>query len=194
MYVSSGSPKYKCSRCKTRIPVVDLEGIFLDELTGYLLSPEKVAEYVQRANDSISEKVQLLESLRKEHQKCKTEADKVYDMYGTTAITVEQFKERFHPADARKRQIEAEIPRVEAEIDLDRVREISTEQVMAEALDLRSRWPKMTFQERRSIVELLVKSIVISDGEITLNLCYYPSFEETTKRQRILTDSSPQST
>jgi len=51
MYVASGSPKYKCSRCKNRIPVADLEGIFLEELTGYLLSPEKVSEYVNRANE-----------------------------------------------------------------------------------------------------------------------------------------------
>ena len=186
MYVASGSPKYKCSRCANRIPVADVEGIFLDELTGYLLSPEKVADYVKRSNDSISEKLQLVETLRKELQKCKADIEETFELHKSRALTVPQFKERFQPLDARKRQIEDEIPRVEAEIDLSRINEISTEQIMTEALDLRSRWPEMSGEERRRIVELLVKDITIGEGEITLNLCYLPSFEEMTNGQRIL--------
>jgi len=42
----------------------------------------------------------------------------------------------------------------------------------------------MGVDERRRIVELLVKNIVIDKDEITLNLCYLPSFEETTNKQR----------
>jgi len=44
----------------------------------------------------------------------------------------------------------------------------------------------MTHDERRRMIELLVKNIVIGKGEITLNLCYLPSFEEMTNRQRTL--------
>ena len=41
----------------------------------------------------------------------------------------------------------------------------------------------MNVDERRRIVELLVKNIVIDKDEITLNLCYLTSFEETTNKQ-----------
>ena len=185
MYVVSGSPKYACTACRKRIPAVDLENIFLDELTNYLLAPEKVAAYLKRANESISDKTQLLDTLRKELQRVQTDADKTHELYLAGGLTVPQFKERYQPLDDRKHQIEDEIPRVEAEIDLSRVNEFSSEHIMAEARDLRSRWPKMSVDERRRIIELLVKNIVIDKDEITLNLCYLPSFEETTNRQRI---------
>jgi hypothetical protein len=32
MYVLSATPKYFCEQCRTRIPIVDLEAIFLDQL------------------------------------------------------------------------------------------------------------------------------------------------------------------
>jgi site-specific DNA recombinase len=84
----------------------------------------------------------------------------------------------------RKKQIEADIPRVEAELAVLKVDEFSSEQIMAEARDYHSRWPKMNRDERRKIIELLVKTIVVGDGEITLNLCYLPSFEEMANGQR----------
>lgn len=183
MYVVSGSPKYACAACKNRIPAADLEGIFLDELTNHLLSPTKVAEYLAKANGAISEKTQLLDTLRKELQKVKGEADKTHELYLADGLTVPQFKERYQPLDDRKRQLEDEIPRIEAEADILKTNEFSTEAIMAEARNLRARWPKMSPVERRKIVELLVKDIVIGKDEIDLNLCYTPSFEDTTNRQ-----------
>jgi len=38
MYVPTSTPKYVCQKCKNRIPIVDLEAIFIDELKGYLVS------------------------------------------------------------------------------------------------------------------------------------------------------------
>jgi site-specific DNA recombinase len=191
MYVSSGSPKYACASCKNRIPAMDVEGLFLDELKKYLLSPDKIAAYLAQANQQISEKAQLLNTLRNELQQVKAEADKAYDLYMAGGLTMPQFKERYQPLDARKQQIEAEIPRIEAEMDIIKTDELSSEQIVVEAEDLHARWPQMGAEERRRIVELLVKDITVSKDEISLNLCYQPSFVDTTNRQRNLTDSSP---
>ena len=186
MYVPTNSPKYVCATCHNKIPIVDLEGIFLDELKNYLLSPEKVAAYLKRANGAMSERAQLLDSLRKQLREVKDAADKTHQLYLDGGLTVQQFKDRYQPLDDRKRQIEDELPKVEAELDLLKVDELSSEQVMEEARDLHARWSKMDFEGRRRIIELLVKDIVIGQGEITLNLCYKPSFENMTNRQRIL--------
>ena len=186
MYVPSNSPKYVCTGCRNKIPIVDLEAVFRDELKNYLLSPDKVMAYLKAANGTITEKTQLLETLRSEQQKVKQQADQTYQLYLKEGLTVEQFKEIYQPLDARKKQIEADIPHVEAEVDMLTVNSFSSEQIMAEARDLHSRWPNMNQDERRKIVEILVKGIVIGNGEITLNLCYLPTFEEMTNGQRIL--------
>jgi CDGSH-type Zn-finger protein len=70
--------------------------------------------------------------------------------------------------------------------DMLAVDSLSSEQIMAEARDLHSRWPKMNQDERRKMIEILVKTIIIGNGEITLNLCYLPTFEQMTTGQRIL--------
>jgi hypothetical protein len=57
---------------------------------------------------------------------------------------------------------------------------------MAEANDLYARWPKMNLEDRRRIVELLVKDIKIGRGEISLNLYYLPGFEDMANKQRTL--------
>lgn len=187
MYVPTNTPKYVCSSCRNKIPIVDLEGIFLDELKDYLLSPEKVFAYLGRANETITEKNALLESLKKELQKIKQEYDQTYRLYLEAALTVQQFKEIFQPLDARKHQLEEEIPRVEAEVDLLKVDGLSSEHIMAEIKSLGTRWPEMSLEERFKIVELLVKEITIGkSGEISLNLYYLPGFEEMTNRQRML--------
>lgn len=186
MYVPSNSPKYVCTACRTKIPIVDLEGIFLDELKNYLLSPDKVAAYLERANETINAKGHLLDSMRKELKSVRESADKTHELYLAGGLTVPQFKERYQPLDDRKHQLEEELARVEAEVDLLKVDEFSSEHIMAEAQDLHARWPKVTLEERRRIVELLVKDITIGDGEISFNLCYRPSFEEMTIKQRML--------
>jgi site-specific DNA recombinase len=107
-------------------------------------------------------------------------------LYLQHGLTVEQFKELYQPLDARKKQIEADIPKVQAEADILAVDTLSSEQIMADARDLHSRWSKMNHDERRKIIEILVKSITIGNGEITLNLCYLPTFEQMTNGQRIL--------
>jgi len=184
MYVPSNSPKYVCTGCRNKIPIEDLSAVFVDELKNYLVSPDKVAAYLASANASISEKRQLLATMQSEFEKVKQQAEQTYQLYLKQGLTVDQFKEIYQPLDARKKQIEGDIPRVQAELDILNVDEFSSEQIMAEAGDFHSRWPKMNHEERRKIVELLVKNIVIGQGEITLNLCYLPSFEEMANRQR----------
>jgi len=186
MYVPSNSPKYVCTGCRNKIPVEDLSSVFVDELKDYLVSSDKVAAYLESANASIGEKRQLLATMRGEFETVKQQADQTYQLYLKDGLTVEQFKELYQPLDARKKQIEASIPKVEAELDILNVDQFSTEQIMAEGLDFHSRWPKMNQDERRKIIELLVKNIVIGDGEITLNLSYLPSFEEMANGQRIV--------
>jgi hypothetical protein len=55
--------------------------------------------------------------------------------------------------------------------------------MVAEARDLHSRWPEMTLEEKRRVAELMVRTIVVGDGEIEFNLVQLPSYQEFTNWQ-----------
>jgi len=74
MYVLSATPKYFCEGCRTRIPIVDLEAIFLDQLKGFFANPERIAEHIRRASEAVAEKEQLLAVNQAEVAKVKEEA------------------------------------------------------------------------------------------------------------------------
>lgn len=191
MYVPSHSPKYVCTNCRNKIPIVDLEAAFLDELKGYLQSPEHVAEYLRKADITTSERKRLVEALEKEMQKVQTESDRLYQLYMEEGITAPQFKERNAPLDTRKQQLLEELPRAQAELDILKSEHLTSEYIMAEAQTLHSNWPKMSIEERRNIVEIYVKNIIIGKGEISLSLYYLPSSKEITNGQRCTRDALP---
>jgi len=170
--------------------MVDLEAIFIEELEGYLLSPEHVAEYLEKANSTKSEKRQLIETLSKELQRVKAEADKMFNLYMADGISKDLFKERYQPLEERQKQIEEELPKAEAELALLQVDSLSSEYIFEEARDVKACWPTMTTEEKRRIVESLVKRITIGKDEIDIALCYLPSFREMTNRHRTLRGSS----
>lgn len=66
IYVPSNSPKYVCQKCRNKIPIVDLEGIFREELKSYCLSDNEIGAQLDDGTDTLKEKEQLLETSRKE--------------------------------------------------------------------------------------------------------------------------------
>ena len=55
--------------------------------------------------------------------------------------------------------------------------------MVTEAIDLHTRWPEMTLEEKRRVAELMVRTIVIGDGEIEFNLVQLPSYQKITNWQ-----------
>ena len=77
MYVPSNTPKYVCYKCRNKIPVVDLEGVFQEQLKNFFLSPKEMTGYLQKADETIKAKEELLKTLENERQKLKSETDKM---------------------------------------------------------------------------------------------------------------------
>ena len=68
------------------------------------------------------------------------------------------------------RQLQSDIPKLEAELDFKRVNDLTAEVVKQEATDLYSRWPDLASEEKRNIVENIVQRIVV-DAEKKEILC-----------------------
>ena len=73
------------------------------------------------------------------------------------------------------KQLERQLPELEAEIDFLKIQKINTEVVLSETKDIYTNWDGMSFEDKRSIVELITQQIIIQTNNITISLSYLPT-------------------
>jgi site-specific DNA recombinase len=187
MYVPTNTPKYVCQGCRTKIPIVDLEAIFREQMAAYFLSPKQVADQLAKADENIAAKDNALNILLAEREKVGKEVERIYRLYQEDRITSEAFGKFFQPLDERQKQFDDEIPRLQAEVDVLKVNHLSGDHILTESKTLYERWPKLNREEKKRIIESVTEKIVIGkEDQIDITLCYLPSSEELTKEQRLL--------
>jgi site-specific DNA recombinase len=184
MYVRAGSPKYVCRKCCNKIPIVDLENVVRDELKLFFGQRDRVAQHLQSADRNLKEKTSALEIHRNEIQKVRDKMTRTHRLYLDGGITSQGFGEFYKPAEERLNQLRAELPRLEAEVDLLKVNKLSTDDVIHESATLHERWPSMAPDDKRKVVEALVEKLVIGDGEIDITYSCLPTSEELCKNQQ----------
>jgi site-specific DNA recombinase len=190
MYVPSNSPKYICYRCRNKIPVTDLEAVFHEQLKSFFFSSSDITAYLQQADGTIKEKQELLDALETEAHKTKREMDKLYNLYIADEISRDGFGARYHPLEERQKQFADQMPHLQAEIDFLKVQYLASDEILAEAKDIYSRWLQLEQSEKRKIIENITEKIVIGKEDVAINLCYLPSSAEImTGRQHNLRDS-----
>lgn len=175
MYVPTQSAKYVCQKCRNKIPIDDLEAIFAEELKNFVISPDQLAKHLAQGEESLQEKELLIEKLLKEERKVSAEIDKLHELYQSGAIDKKGFGSKYFQLAERKSQLEDEIPQVQAERDVLKISLLSQEEVFSEAKDLFTRWQSLGGEEKRRIVETLVKQIRIFDDEVEIELLYTPT-------------------
>jgi site-specific DNA recombinase len=190
MYVFSRSPKYICPKCRNKIPMEDIEAIFRDELQNFFVSTEKVRAHLASANKHLSGMEARLASHAKQLEKVRSEMRKVYQLYQTDQITPEGFGKLYRPLEDQERELSTELPKLQGEVDALEIHQLAADDVVTEATNLHTRWPTFNQEEKRRIIESITEKIVIKGDEIDITLCYMPSSEELTKRQRNLSGSS----
>jgi site-specific DNA recombinase len=190
MYVFSRSPKYVCPKCRNKISIEDIEGIFREELQDFFVSEEKVQNHLSRGNEFLTEKKERVAAHTRQLEKTRTEMRKVYDLYQADKISPDGFGKLYRPLEDQERSLAAELPKLQGEVDALEIQQLSAREVIAEATNLHRLWPKFTNDEKRKIVESITEKIVLSGDEIDITLCYTPSSEELTTKQRNLLDSS----
>lgn len=194
MYVPSNSPKYVCYACRNKIPVDDLEGIFHEQLKEFFFSPEEVARYLAQGDQVVNEKTELVRVLETERDAAKAEMEKTYRLYIADQLTPEGFGSRNRPLDLRVKQIDEAVPRLQGEIDYLKIQYLSSSEIVSEAQNLYSRWPELSFEEKRKIIENIVERIIVGKDEISINLSYLPSSSKiAVGKQRSNTGSWPRS-
>jgi site-specific DNA recombinase len=177
MYFPGNTPKYVCTRkgCRTKVPLADLERIFQVELRRFALSPEDVRATLSEADLNLRAKIDLLDGLRREDARLAAEAEQVYRLYLAGEIDPKGFGARNRPLAARRDELEAEIPRLQGEIDFLKIQQLSQEEVVSAAEDLSSRWFEIPLEERRAIVQAIVVRVTVGKDEIEFSLTCLPA-------------------
>jgi site-specific DNA recombinase len=186
MYVRSGTPKYLCRKCNNKIPIVDLEGIFQEELEVFFTAPEKIASHLSTATKTLTEKEQLLTAQERSIQKIREEMSRTHRLFVDGHITGQGFGEFYKPAEQQLNQLTKELPRLQAEVDYLKINHLSADVIVKEARLLYGKWPSLPTDEKRKIAENLCQKIVIGADEIDITLSYLPSSEEQCKNQQQL--------
>jgi site-specific DNA recombinase len=189
MYVFSRSPKYVCSRCKTKIPMMDLENLFRDELAEFFVSKEKVQAHLLSANEQLTAMKARVASHETQLQQVRSEMRKVYQLYTANQVSVDGFGRLYKPLEDQERSLAAELPRLQGEADALEIRELAAEDVVNEATNLHATWPKLSHEAKRRVIESITERIVVSKDEFHITFSYGATCEELTKRQRNLSDS-----
>ena len=178
MYVWTNSPKYVCPKCRNKIPIADLEAVYRDQLSQFLLSPEDIEAHFVAAGETIQEKERLITKAEEELRRIEIDDDRLYQLYLADKITKDDFGRRHKPLSERRTQLESELPRLQAELDVLRIASFSSSEALAEAKDLSGRWEHMSNDEKRQIVEMITSRIVVKQGEVEIDLLYSPPFRD----------------
>ncbi len=185
MYVPSRTQKYVCSKCRNKIPIDDMEHIFIEQLKGFMLSPKEVESYLQEASVTISERQATLNRLMTQLEQAKQEMDALFKLYHDGQIPTKGFGERYAPIEKRQKELEYQTAEAQAQLDILKVENLCCDHILMEGRDLAERWPKLNRDEKRRIVEDLTEEIIIGkEEEVTINLLYFPSFKDVAKEQR----------
>lgn len=172
MYLPSNNPKYTCNSCKNKILEEDLEEIFHQQLTDYIISEDSIKHYLQSSEETIQEKENQHKTLQKEAQKIQVKMDNLLELHLNKELATDGFRHHYNPLFEQFEQIQNQIPVIEGEILALKQNEESSKYLFNEAQNLYHKWSTFNSEERRNIIESITDSIVIDKEDITINLKY----------------------
>jgi len=179
MYVLNESPKFVCRKCRNKIPQDDVEAIFRDQLRNFFASDEELKGYLSKTRKEISDKEAEIQTLQ--HEKDGLEVDREQMLRGYLDKTLEpkRYRQLDTRAGERLEQIEQGVAGLEGHIAALKVADASSDEIIAGARDLYGRWDKLTFDDKRRIIESITDEIIVGDRDIQIHLHYVPDSLES---------------
>jgi site-specific DNA recombinase len=175
MYVFTESPIYKCKRCKRKIAVEDLDEIYHSQLKSFLLTDSDLETINSKSNLSIAEKETLLNTISLEYERLVKKTEEQLNLRIENELSKEDFARYYKPVEKQMRQLEKQMPELQAEIDFLKIQYLSSDTIIQEAKDLYNNWNKLPFEEKRSVVETITERIDIDTESINIALSYLPA-------------------
>ena len=166
MIVPSQMFKYVCRPCNIRIPMDILEECFVEELAGVSLSESTQEE---RTTD-VASKVASIDELTRSHegtiQSVERDIDVLIDLYGKGALDESGFRKRSERHQLRKVELLEELPRLVARREALLATLSQTEEAYKESRDILTRWPTLSRENKRLIIEAVLEQVIVNDDSV----------------------------
>ncbi len=175
MYIYHEAKVYKCTACKKKIDAADIDEIYHEQLRSFLLTDADIESHQNSSQQQINEKEQLLKAVRNEYEKLYKKLEVHIDMRSSGELNREDFAAFYQPVQLQLRQMENQMPELQAEIDFLKIRALSSETIIEEAKDLYNSWKELPFDEKRNIIETITERITIHADTIDITFSYLPA-------------------
>jgi site-specific DNA recombinase len=190
-YNGMKTPKYLCRNCRRKINEDVLETHLNEALKVMLTSPNEV----KPVNDYESErrvKEERVKLLMKDIKSIDKDIDSLISLFGNKRIDDATFSKRFEPLQKRQSQINAEIPRLEAEISLVKSNSINKDFLIEQAISYASLWPILTYIEKQKLIQELISNIKVEAEKLHFTFSYNPNERSLGNSKQTIRDSLPQ--
>jgi site-specific DNA recombinase len=174
MIVPSQMVKYVCRDCNIRIPMDILEECFISELSETMPRPEDQELRLIQITKHIELIDQLLIAQQATIASVEREIDVLIELYGKGALDEAGFRVRHQKHSERLAELEGEFPRLAAQKDALSISLTHSEQAYEESVDILTRWPTLTRENKRLIIEAVLKGVKISDDAVEFVFYFDP--------------------
>jgi len=184
-YDGMKDPRYCCRGCKQKINESDLIERVREGLKCMVLTPEQLqTDQETDESSNIEARKGQLEILQRELRAVNKKIDNLLDLLVEGRIDRAVSSEKLKDLQTRKEQLEAEIPRIEGEIDYLKTVELGKNYVLTQATTLYAIWDTLDMDRRVQLTRELLKDIIVKKDEVIIEFFYLDEFMELCKGDR----------
>lgn len=121
MYKPQRSKKYTCGKCRNKIPLDDMDQIFVEQLKQFHFDESEIAAATDAGGSAITEREKLLALTAKESQKLAAKMGKTYELFLNDTLDAPDFVELYQPLKDRHRELGLTNARLQGELDALRI-------------------------------------------------------------------------
>ncbi|MBX7227773.1 MAG: recombinase family protein [Chitinophagales bacterium] len=177
MYMRAKSPRYICKVCKNKIEPDILEEVFREQLKTFLFSDTEIQKKIDADKNILKNKTRLKDVLEQEVVKLNERIKKIFELYYDNKLTKDTFEEHHQPLYKEQQQKLAEIADIQSTLDVLSLNSLSNDQVLLDAKNLYKQWNNFSNEDKKDIIESVVKNITIGADEIDIELSYLPTLK-----------------
>ena len=167
MYKPSNTDKYVCHDCRNKIPVLDMEQIFLGAVKS-LFAPDRVELLLERAGSELHIKSNKAAALAEKLTGMREEMDKCYRAHVAGTLDQSDFSRFYDPIKSQSRGVEGRLAELQGEITV--LQEWgSTTRVSGNVRKVLDKWwPTAHLEKKKELVGNFVKVIWVRKSSVII--------------------------